>query len=358
MSAPDDCPGCKNNRPADSGETQGKIRASQGENRILVTGAAGFTGKRLVAALAARGYRVRALVRRDNGDAELKAARAQIYTGDIRDPKVVDWAMDGVTGVFHLASIVQKAGIPDQEFWDTHVRATESLLEAARKYGVRKFVHCSTIGVLGHITHPPADESAPYNVEDIYQITKAEGEKKALAFFQSTGLPVTVVRPAAVYGPGDTRLLKLFKLIARGRFYIIGDGAALIHPVYVDDLVEGMVRAYESLDSAGRVYIIGGGQFLTIRQWVEIIAHEAGTTLPSLRLPYAPIRALAGICEAVCKPFGVEPPLFRRRVDFFVKNRAFSIERARRELGYEPQVGLKEGARRTLAWYRERGLLG
>ncbi|MBI4828763.1 MAG: NAD-dependent epimerase/dehydratase family protein, partial [Nitrospinae bacterium] len=233
MSASDDCPGCKNNRSADSGETLGKIRASQGENRVLVTGAAGFTGKRLVTALAARGYRARALVRHDNDDAELKAARAQIYTGDIRDPKVVDWAMDGVTGVYHLASIVQKAGISDQEFWDTHVRATELLLEAARKYGVRKIVHCSTIGVLGHIAHPPADETAPYNVEDIYQITKAEGEKKALAFFQATGLPVTVVRPAAVYGPGDTRLLKLFRLIARGRFYIIGDGAALIHPVYV-----------------------------------------------------------------------------------------------------------------------------
>ncbi|VAX15689.1 hypothetical protein MNBD_NITROSPINAE03-795, partial [hydrothermal vent metagenome] len=236
-----------------------------------------------------------------------------------------------------------------------HVTATRRLLEAAKKADVKRVVHCSTVGVLGHVADPPADENTAYNVEDIYQVTKAEGEKLALEYGSMTGLPVTVVRPCAVYGPGDRRLLKLFKLIATGRFRMIGDGSTLIHPVYIDDLVDGMILAYESSRAIGKVYILGGEQYVSVREWTKIIAREAGVTLSSFSIPYTPVWLAAIACEAVCAPFGMEPPLFRRRVDFFVKNRAFSINKAKQELEFSPKTDLDEGAAKTIEWYRQMG---
>lgn len=324
---------------------------------VAATGAGGFVGRRLLRALAERGHRVRALVRGGGHDDFFKSIKAEILTGDVRDPDILDSLVDGAEGVFHLASIVRRVGVTDREFWETHVTATMRLMEAAARRGVKKAVHCSTIGVLGHIENPPADEIARYNAKDIYQVTKAEGEKMALEANGRGGLGVTVVRPAAVYGPGDRRMLKLFRLIANGKFRMIGDGETLIHPVYVDDLVDGMILAYDSPKSAGRVYILAGEKYVTLNEWVSIIATAAGVKVSPIHIPYLPVAAIAALMEFVMKPFGLEPPLFRRRVDFFVKNRAFSIERARRELGYEPKVSLEEGARRTLAWYRERGWL-
>lgn len=334
----------------EGGSSDGRVN---GEKRIVITGAAGFVGRRLTEALSGKGYKLRVFVRDNKFEDFFRKHHAEIYTGDIRDREIHDWLLDGACGVFHLASIVQKAGIPDREFWETHVTATRRLLQAAARQKVGRFVHCSTIGVLGGVENPPANEETPYNVSDIYQVTKAEGEKVALEWNGANGLKVCVVRPAAVYGPGDTRMLKLFKYIVNGKFKMIGDGKTLIHPVYVDDLVDGMILACESNKSAGRVYILGGEKYVTLTQWVNAIAGEANVKPSNVYLPYEPIRAVAALCEDVCKPLGIEPPIFRRRVDFFVKNRAFSIARAKEELGYRPKVDIHEGARRTLQWYKE-----
>ncbi len=349
-----DCPDCPKQFP-DNRDFGSSANPSDNGSTILVTGAGGFVGRKLCGELAKRGYKLRVLVRNDRTDAFFKSIKAQIYNGDIRDHEVVDCVCDGISGVFHLASIVQQAGIPDRDFWDVHVTVTKNLMAACVKYNVSRVVHCSTIGVLGHITGPPADESSPYNVEDIYQRTKAEGEKVAMEYHKSKGLPVTIVRPAAVYGPGDRRLLKLFKLIASGRFVMIGDGKTLIHPVYIDDLVKGMVLAYEQPEAVGEIFILGGPEYMSISRWSEIIAGQAGVSLPRWRIPYHPVKVAAMLCESLFKPFGLEPPLFRRRVDFFVKNRAFSIDKAKNMLGYDPKTGIKEGARLTMAWYREQG---
>lgn len=326
-------------------------------DRVVITGATGFVGKRLAKALHQRGYKLRVLARSSKDDAYFQSLGAQIYHGDIKDPAVPGWLMDGACGLFHLASIVQQAGLPDEEFWDVHVHAVKRLMEESARHGVKRIVHCSTTGVLGDITNPPADETFPYSAKDIYQVTKAEGEKTALAFNGVDGLEVTVIRPAMVYGPGDTRLLKLFRLIASGSFRMIGAGSALAHPVYVDDLVDGMILAYESPKAPGSVYILGGDRYVTLWEWAKTIATASGVSLSGRSIPYLPVMIAAVLCEGICKPFGIEPPLFRRRVDFFVKNRAFSIDRARRELGYSPKTGLPEGAAATIRWYRENGLI-
>ncbi len=329
----------------------------KGKGRIVVTGATGFVGKRLCKALEERGYTLRILARSDKEDPYFRSLNAEILRADVTDPAMVGDLMSGADGVVHMAAVVGGAGMSDDQFREVHVRATERLLEGAVRAGIKRFLHVSTIGVLGATGRTPVDETAPYNVKDIYQITKAEGERAALAHDGNEGMRVTVVRPAAVYGPGDRRLLKLFRSVARGTFRMIGDGETMIHPVYVDDLVEGMALAFESERAGGRAYILGGPEPVSLNQWVDTIAAKAEQPLSALSIPYAPVWVAAVICEALCGVLRIAPPLFRRRVDFFVKDRAFSIDRARNELGYAPKVDLNEGTERTLAWYKEEGLL-
>jgi nucleoside-diphosphate-sugar epimerase len=356
MMADEDCATC-GKTGADTKHKAERAAADSPANRVVVTGASGFIGKNLLSALSKRGYKLRVLARDGRDDEFFRSLKAEIYTGDLRDPEVAGWLMDGASGLINLASIVRKAGLPDSEFWELHVHAVKRLMEASVKCGVSRVVHVSTTGVMGDIKNPPADEDSPCAGADIYQVTKAEGELAALEYNGKADLEVAVVRPAMVYGPGDMRMLKLFRFIANGKFRMIGDGKTLAHPVYIDDLVDGIILAYESKSAPGRVYIIGGEKYVTLSEWVGAIAREAGVTLSSAAIPRWPVMMAAIICEAMCRPFKIEPPIFRRRVDFFVKNRAFSIERAKAELGYTPKTGISDGAKRTLEWYRERGLI-
>ncbi len=226
-----------------------------------------------------------------------------------------------------------------------------------RAAGVRRLVHCSTVGVHGDIEHPPANEDAPLRPGDIYQETKVEGERIAREAAARTGLAVTIARPSGIYGPGDRRLLKLFRGVARRRFVVLGSGDIFYHLTYIDDLVEGFRLCGELPAAANRTYILAGGEVTTLNELMELIADEAHVAPPGLKLPVWPFWLAGAACEAVCVPLGIEPPIYRRRVDFFTKSRAFDITRARTEIGYTPQVGLRDGIRRTLAWYKERGWL-
>jgi nucleoside-diphosphate-sugar epimerase len=214
-------------------------------------------------------------------------------------------------------------------------------------------VHCSTVGVHGDIEDPPATEDAPLRPGDIYQVTKLEGEQRARAAATETGIELTVVRPSGIYGPGDRRLLKLFRGVARRRFVILGGGEIFYHLTHIDDLVDGIQLAGTAPRAAGRTYILAGGEVTTLNALVEIIAAESGVAGRPWHLPVWPFLAAGIACEAVCRPLKLEPPIYRRRVDFFTKSRAFDITRAREELGFAPRIGLHEGVRRTLQWYRD-----
>jgi nucleoside-diphosphate-sugar epimerase len=324
-------------------------------SRALVTGGGGYTGQALVAHLVGRGVGVRALVRRPSQSHQPNLAGAEIVVGDVRDRAVIESALEGVDTVYHLAAVFRKAGVPDSEYRTVHVDATKQLVECAAAAGVKRFVHCSTVGVHGDVGNAPANEDAALRPMDIYQETKLEGEQIAVRTAEHVNLPLTVVRPGPIYGPRDRRLLKMIGGVARRRFVLVGDGSPRFQMVYIQDLVEGIRLAGECPKAVGRTYILAGNEAPTLKELVGEIAEVAQVTAPRWHLPVWPVWVAGVLCEAICVPLRIEPPIFRRRVKFFTSSRWFDTSRARAELGYTPKTSLRDGLSRTLQSYRELG---
>jgi dihydroflavonol-4-reductase len=325
--------------------------------RVLVTGATGFTGGHLARHLAARGHSVRALVRDPKRGDALAGDGIELIQGDLRDSASLAAAVAGMSVVYNVAALYREAGFPDDTYFAVNARAVAELIAAAAAAGVTRVVHCSTVGVHGDTGDRVADEDAPFAPGDVYQRSKVEGERLAREAERQHRIEVVIARPTGIYGPGDRRLLKLFRGIARRRFVYLGSGRISYHLTYVEDVAEGLRLCGESAQAAGRTYIIGGPETPTLVEIVDEIAAAEGVRAPQLHVPVWPVWITGAVCEAICRPFGVEPPLYRRRVDFFTKSRAFDISRARRELHFAPAVNLKEGVRRSVAWYREHGWL-
>ena len=323
--------------------------------RDLVTGATGFTGGHLARGLVARGHTVRALVRDAGRARDLETSGIELAVGDVRDPRAIDAALMGIDVVYHIAAIYRQAGVSTDAYRAVNATAVRNIIEAAARAGVKRVVHCSTVGVHGDVEHPPANEDAPLKPGDVYQTTKLEGERLARETGDRLGIEVAIVRPTGIYGPGDRRLLKLIGGVARGRFPMLGSGEIYYHLTYIDDLVEGFRLCGEHPAAANRTYILAGGEVTTLNELVALVAQVAGVQPPRLHLPVWPFWVAGAVCEVICVPLGIEPPLFRRRVDFYTKSRAFDITRARQELGYEPRVGLRDGIAKTLTWYRNHG---
>jgi dihydroflavonol-4-reductase len=320
--------------------------------RVLVTGATGFTGGHLARTLVSRGHDVHALVRDPAAARDLAASGVKLEPGDLRDRDALASAIRGSEIVYHVAAIYRQAGLPHETYRAVNALAVRDVVETSARSGVRRVVHCSTVGVHGDVEHPPADEDAPLKPGDVYQETKLEGERLARETGSRLGIEVAIARPTGIYGPGDRRLLKLFRGVARRRWVTLGRGEIYYHLTYVDDLVEGLRLCGEHPAAANRTYILAGGEVTTLNALVKLVADVAGVPPPRLHLPVFPFWAAGAVCEALCAPLGIEPPIYRRRVDFFTKSRAFDITRARTELGYSPQVNLREGVARALEWYR------
>jgi nucleoside-diphosphate-sugar epimerase len=326
-----------------------------------VTGATGFTGGHLAQTLAARGDEVRALVR-PSSRARFESSRLPrkgviAVDGDLLDAAAVQRAADGVDVVYHIAATYREAGQPESAYRAINVDGTRHVLAAAKAGGARRLVHCSTGGVHGHIANPPANEDAPFNPGDIYQETKLEAEQAAREFGNRTGFDVVVARPIGIYGPGDTRFLRMFRGLARRRFPIVGNGRVFYHLTFIDDLVEGFRLCGTMPAAKGRTYLLAGPRYTTLEQLVAMVAKELQVPTPRVHWPVWPFWTAGLLCEMVCVPLRIEPPIFRRRVDFYTKSRAFDTTRAQQELGFSPQVDLEEGIKFTADWYRREGLL-
>lgn len=325
---------------------------------VLVTGATGFTGRVLVRQLCERGARVRVLARASSNRAGLEFPGIEWVTGEVYDPAAVARAAQDVDYVFHVAAAYREAKLADEVYERVHVTSTELLARAVEHNpAFKRFVHVSTVGVLGHIDHPPADETAPYNPGDVYQRTKTTAEQWLLEHARRTGLPFTIVRPAAIYGPGDRRLLKVFRLAKLPVVPLIGFTRGLYHLIHVEDLTAFMILAADHPRALGEIFICGNPEPTSIRAIVATVARHLGREPRFVRLPAAPFFAAGAVCEALCKPFGIEPPIYPRRVAFFTKDRAFDTTKMRALTGFEHRYTNESGLQATADAYRERGWL-
>lgn len=314
---------------------------------ILITGGGGFMGSHLVDSQLAQGHQVKAV------DLHLErlhhtAAHPNLesITGDLRDPALRQQIVAGVDVIYHLASAHLDTSLPAAYYLQVNVTATLELVRAAHAAGVRRFVHCSTNGVIGDLLNPPADETTPCHPTNIYEQTKLAGEQAVLAYAQETGFPVVVIRPAWVYGPRCPRTAKLLRTIKKGRFILFGDGQTLRHPVYIEDALAGL-EAAAAHGVPGELYFIAGEKPVTIKELLVAAAQVQGVKPPWLRLPLT-LGLLAGAAlEIAYKPSGKQPPISRRTLDFFCKNNAYDIGKARRDLGFNPQVDLHQGLAKT-----------
>ncbi|MBN2301626.1 MAG: NAD-dependent epimerase/dehydratase family protein [Lentisphaerae bacterium] len=321
--------------------------------KALVTGGTGFTGSHLVRRLLSKGHEVVVL---DNEKGmvyeDLEKNGARILLGSVTDERILKDAIGDCEVIFHLAAAFRKVNLPKKVYWNTNVTAMRRLLEIAGEKNVRKIVYCSTQGVHGNVDNPPGDEMTPIAPEDYYQFTKYEGEKVAQEFIRS-GMDITILRPTAIYGPGDPgRFLMLFKRVGSGMFPFFGNGNALYHPLHIDNFNDAFELAASRPEAKGQVYIIADSKYYTIEEIVRKIGAIMNPNLKIRHFPFWPLYWLSALVELAYIPLHVDPPLFRRRADWFRQNRAFKIDKARRELGYEPKIDLDTGLRQTYEWYK------
>lgn len=325
--------------------------------KILVTGGTGFSGHALVMQLLRDGHEVVALDKKPGLDDDaIRTAGGKVIYGSVTDSACVAEAVEGCEVVQHLAAAFRDVGASDEMYREVNVRGTEIVAEAAIKAGCRKLVYCSTCGVHGNVENPPAGEEAPIAPADYYQQTKYEGEV-ALEKFKDQ-IEYTIIRPAAIFGPGDPeRFSMIFKRVDRGSFPIFGDGETTYHPLFIDNLVEALIAVMPNGVGAYEAYLIADKEYVSLNDLVNRVGTALGRDVRIKRFPIGPLIVAGHVCERVCKPFGISPPIFPRRVDWYRQNRAFKIDKAMQDFGYTAAVSLDEGLRRTGEWYRENGIL-
>jgi nucleoside-diphosphate-sugar epimerase len=335
--------------------------------KALITGATGFIGSALARALVARGDTVRVLVRSTSDLSRLAGLDVETIAGDVTRAETLLPAMEDIEVVYHLAGMLGRFGVPESAYHTLHVEGTCNMLRAcadwARQAGadrrIERFVYCSSPGMLGAVGpgDPPRDEDSVHRPVSPYERSKSAAEQAALPLAAALGVPLVIARPEFVYGPGDRHVVGLYRNIRRGTFFYIGEGDCLCHPTYIDDVVSGLCACGSECSRPLQAYHICGPRPVTIRELVTAIAHALGVRPPSLHLPTGLIRAGAWGAEWAGRLLHIEPPLSLEGVRFFTESRAFSIEKARKELGWSPQVDIDEGTQRSAAWYDQEGYL-
>lgn len=325
---------------------------------VLVTGGTGFSGKNLLRKLITENVEVHSIARPSSKvDEDLEDA-VTWYRGDVYDPTVVEEAVDSVNYVFHLAACFRDPRADTEEYRKVHVESTRLLAEAAlQQPNFQRFVHTSTIGVHGHVEDPPADETAPYNPGDLYQETKLEGELWIREFAAEQDLPLAVVRPAAIMGPTDRRLLKLFKFARYGAFPLLDGHDTQYHLIHVEDLTDCMLLMAHNPDALGEVFICGNAEPTSVVEILTQIGDMLDRKVRFIHLPSGPLFMLADATEWVSDRLGVEPILYRRRMAFFTKDRAFDTSKLQDVLEFDHRYDNESGIRDTIRGYMDRGWL-
>jgi len=322
---------------------------------ILITGGNGLLGRHLVAALQERGDRVRVLALPTEDARWLTEREVVVYRGDIRQPETLTAAMHGVTAVMHLAGMM---GVwrPVADYRAVNVTGTENVCRAALAAGVRRLVHVSSWTVYGMALGQPAREDfllQPF--AEPYAMTKAEGDIAVQRMIVDDHLPAVIVRPGTFFGPGDhLHFGRMADRLQAGRGIVVGRGDNALPFVYVTDVTQGLLLALDHPHAIGQAYNITNDCPLTQEQFLQAIARRIGASPPRLHIPYHALYAAAGLAEQLSKVTRArhQPVVTRLGAKLFGTDNRHAIDKARRELGYRPQIDLGEGIALAAQWYQ------
>jgi nucleoside-diphosphate-sugar epimerase len=327
--------------------------------KVLITGATGFTGQDLTKKLAGAGAIITAIVRESSDISALDKYGITWIRGDIADPELAVKATKGIEYIFHLAAAFRETRATEEGYRKVHLYSTQNLAKAVQgKPEFKCFMHTSTVGVHGHIPGDDlADEEYRFSPGDEYQNTKLEAELWLHKYGKETGLPYSVVRPAPIYGPGDRRLLKIYKMVNKGYFLFLGKGKGMYHLIHVDDLTNIMLKAANYEKALGQAFIAAANAPISMIDMARTIAKALNKKVRIIRLPIGPVFIAADICNAVCTRLGIQPLLYRRRVAFYTKDRKFDNSKIRNVLDYQPIYDNEKGIIESANWYKKHGWL-
>ncbi len=322
---------------------------------ILITGGNGLLGRHLVPALQDRGDTVRVLALPSENASWLKAQGVEVHRGDVTRPHTLIAPMSGADAVMHLAGMM---GLwrPIEDYHAVNVTGTENVCRAALAAGVGRVVHVSSWTVYGMDLGTPVREDfllSPFR--EPYAITKAAGDTAVQRMIVDDHLPAVIIRPATFFGPGDQlHFGRMADRVRAGRAVIVGSGDNALPFAYVTDIVQGLMLGLEHEHAVGQAYNIASDRPLTQRELLHAIARETGVAPPRVHLPYHPLYAAGGLAEglAALTRSQRKPVVTKLGIKLFGTDNRLAIDKARRELGYSPQVPLVEGVRLASAWYR------
>jgi nucleoside-diphosphate-sugar epimerase len=323
--------------------------------KVLVTGATGFVGSHLLDLLVERGDKVRILVRPSEDVKGLALTDVEVYRGDLADRTSLEVAVDGIDRVLHCAARTGPWG-PQAEYEIANVQGLKTLIDASLAAGVQRIVHVSSITVHGVDVQGTADETAPLcGGADPYSRSKVAGEQLLQRMIRDKGAPLTIVRPGLIYGPRDAGSFGRFAtLIEQSKMVVMGRGNNHLPLIYVTDVVQGILLASVADHAIGREYILVNDEPVTQCDYLNAIASELGVPPPRRHIPYRLALSIGGIAEMTghLLHWKQAPPVTRFGVGMLGGDNRFTINRARSELGFTPQVCLAEGVRKGIAWYR------
>lgn len=335
--------------------------------KVLVTGAAGFLGGHLVDMLLERGDEVRAMVRPVEDATRLKSlASVEVMRGDLTDAQSLKNAVKDMQHVYNVAARTGPWGL-EKDYNAVNVWGVADLITSAMDAGVQRIVHTSSITVYGHHLHGIVTEDHPFHAEDNpYSRTKIASEKLIADMVKERGAPVVTVRPAWIYGPRDNASFGRFvSLVDAGKGFIIGSGANVVPVVYVRDVAQGLIKAANAGEHAvGRVYTIADDRRVTQSEYLNMIADFLEVPHIMRHYPYIALFSAGRVAEMLWQALGRRksspPPVTTYGITLLGGNQEFSIDRARRELGYEPQYDYIRGLSEGVKWYldQKKGVSG
>jgi len=325
--------------------------------KYLITGATGFIGPHLVAKLVGEGHFCRCLVRSSSKSDVLGALGVELVDGDITRADSLKGIADNVDRVLHMATLGHMANfkVTESMFDAINIRGTQNIMEEALRAGVRRVVHCSTVAAMGICQDVPATEDSLCRPHHPYGRSKLKAEQTVLGLIEEKQLPAVIIRFSMVYGPGDGRdILKLTRMTKKGLFPKVGNRPKLTPLIHVDDAIQGLLLAAEK-GGIGEIYLITNRDSLPFDEIRKVLQKALGVTRLPLYVPEWAALTIASLAEKIFPAIGKIPPVSRKNIESTLADRVFSIEKARREIGFNPQIDPAEGLKETVEWYKEKG---